>query len=149
MASTLSNATLSVTVTESLLLNGTNHGSTKKITIAGVNEVSKRILTCATTPGTQIYAGGSEAKYGTFVTADVKYIRITNLDDTNFVVLHLEGNSHYTQLKLAPGHVFFLTSISSSFDSASAVATPAEDITRIDAMADTAAVDVEIIVASS
>ena len=150
MASTLSNATLTVTVTESLLLNGSDHGSTKKITIAGVNEVSKRILTCATTPGTQIYSGGAAAAYGTFVTANVKYIRVTNLDDTNYVVLHLEGNSHYTQLQLAPGHVFFLTDVSASFDTANAVGSySAEDITRIDAMANSEAVDVEILVASS
>ena len=149
MASTISNATLNVTISESLILNGVNQGSTKKVAISGINEISKRILTCATTPGTQIYSGGDAAKHGTFVTANVKYIRISNLDNSNFVVLHLEGNGHYAQLKLAPGHVFFLTDVSASFDAASAVATPAEDITRIDAMADTAAVDVEILVASA
>ena len=149
MASTLSNATLTVTLSESLTLNGANHGSTKKIQIGGVNEVSKRIMTVAT-GGTQIYAGGSAASYGTFVTADVKYVRITNLDDTNYIVLHLEGNSHYAQIQIAPGHAFFLTDVSSVFDNASAVASySAEDITRIDAMANAAAVDVEIMVASA
>ena len=44
MASTLSNAALTVTVTENLTLNGSNHGSTKQMTISGINEVSKRIL---------------------------------------------------------------------------------------------------------
>ena len=109
MASTLSDSTLSVILTEKLTLNGRDHGSSQKITITGVNEVSKRILTCATTPGTQVYAGGAAAGLGTFVTDNVKYIRITNLDDTNFVVVHLEGNGHYTQLTLAAGNVFFLT----------------------------------------
>ena len=46
MASTISNATLTVTVTESLTLNGSNHGSTKRIDVTGVNEVSKRIISC-------------------------------------------------------------------------------------------------------
>ena len=150
MASSITNTTLGVTVTESLTLNGVNHGSTKRMNITGINEVSKRILTVALTPGTQIYAGGSAASYGTFVTADVKYIRITNLDNANFVILHLEGNSHYAQIRLAPGHVFFLTDVSSAFDNVSAVADfSAEDITRIDAMADTAALDLEILVASA
>tara|TARA_Y100000593_G_C4169212_1_gene266066 strand:+ start:127 stop:576 length:450 start_codon:yes stop_codon:yes gene_type:complete len=149
MASSISNATLSVTVTESLTLNGANHGSTKRMNITGINEISKRILTIATT-GTQVYAGSTEASYGTFVTNDVKYVRITNLDNENFVVLHLEGNSHYAQLSLAPGHVFFLTDVSSTLDSESAIASySAEDITRIDAMADTAVCDIEILVASS
>lgn len=150
MASTVSSSTLTVTITENITLNGVEHGSKKRIKIGGVNEISKRILTVATTPGTQIYSGGAAASFGTFVTNNVKYVRITNLDDTNFIILHLEGNSHYAQLRIAPGHIFFLTDTSASFDNANAVSSySAEDITRIDAMADTAAVDVEIIVASA
>ena len=96
MASTLSNATLTVTLSESLTLNGADHGSTKKIQIGGVNEVSKRIMTVAT-GGTQVYAGASAAAYGTFVTADVKYVRITNLDDTNYNFLIKQIESFYSE----------------------------------------------------
>ena len=63
MATTISNATLSVTITEKLTLNGTDHGSTKKISIADINEVSKRILTVPTT-GIQVYAGSTAAGQG-------------------------------------------------------------------------------------
>tara|TARA_Y100000593_G_scaffold94629_1_gene194750 strand:- start:2830 stop:3288 length:459 start_codon:yes stop_codon:yes gene_type:complete len=152
MASTISNAALTVTITEILNMNGSNHGSTKQMTISGVNEVSKRIMTCAIDPGTQIYAGSTEASYGTFVTANVKYLRITNLDDTNFVVLHFsDGTENYAQFTLAAGHVFILTDVSSAFDTgeSSVGSFTAADITRIDAMADTAAADIEIMVASA
>lgn len=149
MTTTVSNSTLSVTITEALNINGADVGSKKKIRISGINEVSKRIMTVAT-GGTQIYAGSSSASHGTFVTSDVKYVRITNLDDTNYIVLHLEGNSHYAQIKIPAGHVFLLTEVAASLDSADAVASySANDITRIDAMANTAAVDVEIMVASA
>jgi len=149
MASTLSNATLNVTLTESIVLNGAEHGSKKKMSISGVNEISKRIMTVPTT-GVQVYAGSSAAAYGTFVTANVKYLRITNLDTENYVVLHLEGNGHYAQLTLAAGHIFMLTDVSSTFDNNSAIASfSAEDITRIDVMANTADVDIEILVASA
>ena len=149
MASTLSNATLNVTLTESIVLNGAEHGSKKKMSISGVNEISKRIMTC-TTSGTQIYAGGSVVSYGTFATSDVKYVRITNLDTENYVVLHFEGNSHYAQIRLDAGHVFMITRTSSAFDNNAAVASfSAEDITRIDVMANTAAVDIEMLVASA
>ena len=149
MATTISNATLSVTVTEKLTLNGKDHGSTKKISIADINEVSKRILTVPTT-GIQVYAGSTAAGLGTYVTNDVRYIRITNLDNENFVVLHLEGSAHYAQLTVAPGHVFFLTDVSSVFDSEALVTDfTAVDIDRIDVMADTAACDIEILVASA
>ena len=153
MASTLSNSTLTVTVTEKLTLNGRDHGSNQKITITGVNEVSKRILTCAVTPGTQIYAGGDAASYGTFVTDNVKYIRIANLDDANSVVLHLsDGSAHHSQHLVAPGQLFFLTDLSASFDAAAAVGDfTGVNIVRIDAMSSHAseAVDIEVLVASA
>ena len=151
MASTLSNATLSVTISESLTLNGADHGSTKKIQITGINEVSKRILTCATDPGTQIYRGASAAAFGTFVTANVKYLRITNLDDTYPVVLYFSnGIDHSIQHVLAAGQVFMITDTSASFDTAStAAAFTGVDITRIDAMCVGGTVDVELLVASS
>lgn len=149
MASTISNSSLTVTVTEKLTLNGTDHGSTKKITIADINEVSKRILSVST-DGLQVYAGSTVAGLGTFITSDVRYIRITNLDNENYVILHLEGNGHTAQLTLAPGHLFFLTDVSATFDGAAAIGDfSAEDITRIDIKANTAACDVEILVASA
>ena len=151
MASTVKSSNMILTVTEKITLNGTEHGSTNKVTISGINEISKRILTVATDPGTQIYAGASSASNGTFVTANVKYIRVTNLDNENSIILHLSnGSDHNTQFSLAAGQVFFLTDLSASFDNATTVAGfTAVDITRIDAMANTAAVDIEIIVASS
>ena len=39
MTSTVSAATMTVTLTESISLNGTNHGSTNTLSIASVNEV--------------------------------------------------------------------------------------------------------------
>tara|TARA_A200000159_G_C7304221_1_gene331607 strand:+ start:981 stop:1436 length:456 start_codon:yes stop_codon:yes gene_type:complete len=151
MASTLSNSTLTVTVTESLTLNGSNHGSTKKMTIAGVNEVSKRIITTLT-DGTQIYKGhATVASFGQFIYGNVKYIRITNLDDTNPVTIHIEdtNNTTYAQFLIPAGHVFFLTDAAGSYGDASSPTTPTGNIERIDAVASSAAVDVEILVASA
>ena len=150
MASTISDSTLSVILTEKLTLNGRDHGSSKSISITGINEVSKRIMTVATT-GTQVYAGSSAVSHGTFVTENVKYIRITNLDDTNSVSIHVEdtSNTKYAQFLIPAGHVFFLTDVASSFGCAAAAEIPTGDIERIDAMADSEAVDIEIMVASS
>ena len=153
MASTIANSTLTVTVTESLTLNGSNHGSTKKMTIAGVNEVSKRIVTVlASTDSTQIYKGhASIASIGQFIYGNVKYIRITNLDDTNAVSIHIEDttNTLYSQFLIPAGHVFFLTDAGSSYGGAASIAVPTGNIERIDAMGDGGAVDIEILVASA
>ena len=152
MASTISNSKLTVTVTESLTLTGSNHGSSKKMTIEGVNEVSKRIITVlASTDSTQIYAGAAAASIGTFITANVKYIRITNLDDTNAVSIHIEdtNNTQYTQFLIPAGHVFFLTDAAGSYGGASSIGIPTGNIEKISAMGSGGAVDVEILVASA
>ena len=44
MASTISAATLTVTVTESITLNGSNMGATNTLSVASVNEVNQRIV---------------------------------------------------------------------------------------------------------
>lgn len=152
MASTISNATLSVTVTETLNMNGSNHGSTKQMTISGINEVSKRIVTAlASTDSTQIYAGASAASIGTFITANVKYIRITNLDDTYPAILSFSnGADHHAQFSLAAGQIFIVTDTSASFDNNAAIHLfSGEDITQITAMGVGGTVDIEILVASS
>ena len=46
MASTVTAATLSVSITESIILNGRQQGGTITKTFASINEISKRILTC-------------------------------------------------------------------------------------------------------
>ena len=151
MASTISDASLTVVVTEKLTLNGREHGSSQKMTITGVNEVSKRILTTLTT-GTQIYKGhATVASFGQFIYGNVKYIRITNLDDTNSVSIHIEDTSNtvYTQFLIPAGHVFYLTDAAGSYGGASSAEVPTGNIERIDALASTAAVDIEILVASA
>ena len=48
MATTISNATLTVTLTESVSLNGIEQGATNTLTIANIDEVSKRIVSVPT-----------------------------------------------------------------------------------------------------
>tara|TARA_R110001583_G_scaffold85331_1_gene223603 strand:- start:77 stop:541 length:465 start_codon:yes stop_codon:yes gene_type:complete len=85
-------ATLNVTITEELTLNGADRGSTNTLSVASVTQVYHRIATCP---------AGSDTTVATFQTAtstsdnaidleDVKYIRFTNLDATNPVNLSLQ-----------------------------------------------------------
>ena len=72
---------------------------------------------------------------GTYMVENVRYIRITNLDDTNSVSVHIEdtSNTKYAQFLIPAGHVFLLTDVASSFGSATAAEIPTGDIERIDA----------------
>jgi hypothetical protein len=74
-------ATLNVTITEELTLNGADRGSTNIIAVASVTQVYHRIVTCP---------AGVDTTIATFQTAtstsdnamdidDAKYLRVTNL----------------------------------------------------------------------
>ena len=86
MATTISNATLTVKVTESISLNGSEHGATNTMTIADIDEVSKRIVSVPQSEVVLLSFSTAVAN-DTFVEGDVRYIRITNKDDTNHIYL--------------------------------------------------------------
>ena len=78
-------ATLNVTITEELTLNGADRGSTNTLSVASVTQVYHRIVTCP---------AGSDSTIATFQTLtstsdnavdleDAKYVRVTNLDASN------------------------------------------------------------------
>ena len=93
MATTIQNATLTVVVTETLSLGGTQYGGTKTLEISSINEVFKRIVKCAASQTTTIatFNGNAFASDNAIDLEDAKYIRVTNLDDTNPVELAIVG----------------------------------------------------------
>ena len=86
MTSTLTAATLTVTLTEAISLNGYDQGSKNTLTIDSVTEVSKRIVTVTTSEATVATFSGAVAA-GNYIAANVRYIRFSNKDDTNFITL--------------------------------------------------------------
>ena len=110
-------ANLTVTIKESITLPNQNlETATNKKTISGVNQTLRRVDTIATTfvgTGIEILKfvdSESEQTAGSFVKGDVKYIRITNLDSTNFVDLYLIAtNIEETRFKLDAGKTFMLS----------------------------------------
>ena len=147
MATTISAATLTVTLTEAITLNGYDQGSQNIATVGSVVEVSKRIVTCPTTEIT-VVSFGAAASAGTFVDADARYVRITNLDDTNFVSLNIEGegSTDFTIRLDASASVMFMGSLVNFADISGYTL---ENLTAIKADADTADCDLEIFVAST
>ena len=108
MASTISAATLTVTVSESITLNGQNRGSTNSRTIASINEVMTRVITVPTSEISVINTGAENAS-GTWKKDDIRYIRITNKDDTNFLLVNIIGSdSDEALIKVDAGCSFIL-----------------------------------------
>ena len=146
-------ADLKVTITEALKLQGNNQGATHTKTISGINEASRRVVNVITgTAGAEIIKTAATDGAGTYKTNNIRYIRITNLDSSNYVLLSLEASSHWAQVKVEAGKSFILgtangfdnVDTSTNYGSYSAV-----DITRIKAQANTAAVDLEVFIATA
>ena len=94
-------ADLTVTVTESVTLNGALRGNTNSVTTTGINSVFERILTCPQSATTTIavFSDNVYDSAGAIDTQGVKYIRVTNLSDTYDIELGVSGiASNYTIL---------------------------------------------------
>lgn len=154
MATTVTPATLTVTITEAVTLNGVDQGGSYAQTIASVTEVDRRIVEVPTSEIIILTFQATNPGSGTFDEADVRYVRITNLDDTNFIQLIFRSeNSNECAHKLDAGHSFILGADNSAGvvdvhdASASALTVSFDDLVDITALADTAACDLEYFVA--
>ena len=85
-------ATLTTTIREELTLNGIERGSTNTLSITGVNEVMQRMVSCPANQDTTIalFKAAVNTAEGALDLDNVKYIRVTNLDSSNEVVLSLQ-----------------------------------------------------------
>ena len=155
MASTVSAANLKVKITEEIILNGGDQGGTTELTISSINEISKRITTITTTEAT-ILTFSAAVGQGTYIAADVRYLRFTNLDDTNHIMLTFkdEDNTEF-RVKLDAGQSFIYNADNSGglVDTMKAAATALgsglADLYDVTADADTDSCDLEIFIASA
>jgi len=157
MASTITSATLKVTLTERIVLNGKDQGSTNTLSISGINEVSKRITTVTTSKHEILSFSGTMGK-GNYILADMRYIRFTNLDDTNhlFLIFKNEDNDEFI-VKLDKGQSFIYNSDLAGGDNDTMEALTAGTasvsnvgyLLNVSAQADTASCDLEVFIASA
>jgi len=88
--------TLTVSLEESITIDSRDYGSKQTMTFTGINDVYKRILT-AIAIEQDLMEFGAIAKAGTMDVDDVRYMRISNLDDTNYCKLtfHNTGGDEF------------------------------------------------------
>ena len=159
---------MTVTISESINLNGANQGGTTSLSIPSIGEVYKRIVTVPVS-GDGIISliettgdSGTTVDAGKFIVENMKYLRITNLNDTagEGIILQIarDDNSNSTDdecawFLLEEGKSFILNTFDSAFNANNEDDdTPALDaITDIRALNESAsvAVDLEIFIAST
>ena len=95
MSTIITPATLTVTLKESISLNGSQQGGTNSFTIGSIKDVYKRILTIdADDDATVLVVKSTTAISDGALDKDrIKYIRITNLDSSATVTVSLQLDS--------------------------------------------------------
>lgn len=147
MATSLTPATLTITHTESILLGGSDRGSTHTQTVASVAEYTNRIVNIGTAD-TAIVGFGSANGQGSYVRTDVKYMRFSNLDDTNYITIGVSKTGADTAyFKLEAGQTFIVNNDELEVDASGGVSSAFVEADTIGAKANGAAVDIEFAIA--
>ena len=152
-------ATLTTTVSDSITLNGTTYGNTITKTHASVKVVRQQTVTVPTSMVT-LYESADAASGSTFDEDLIVYARITNTDTTNFIGLHIITDTGQEAIyKLNAGCSFVLNAHADALETetSSGADLTAEnfgsltdaDIIKVSADANTAAVDVEVLIAAT
>ena len=150
MATTVTNANLTVTVTDSVTLNGQSYGNTNTLTVSSIDEVYSRVVEVPISAFTSVLELGAASGQGILKATDVKYIRITNLDDTNYVNLNVFGTDSMV-IKLEAGKSFILGGVSFDAIASADIATGSVSHNAafvISAEAQVAACDLEVFAAT-
>lgn len=141
-------ATLTVTIKEEITLNGSERGSTNVIDITGITQLDQRIVKVGTVEQSLLLFDTAEAA-GQFADGSADYVRITNLDTTNFVTLRMTSgdDEYFVKIDAGDSFVLFETVMDTDDDAGAAVAALA-NIDSIKAVANSAACNVELFVAA-
>ena len=158
-------ATLTVTHTEDITLNGQQFGGTNIFTVAGINNIYKRIVTCPANVDTTILRTGVtvDVTDSSMDVQNVKYIRITNLDSSNPVNVNLQidvtesgsgasAANETNTILLAAGESFVMGTPHDSiaaYDADASVQTTLHDLESILIDPSANAVQMEVIAAST
>lgn len=156
MASTVKNSKLTVILKESVELNNQTFGNRTSVEIGGINEVSQRVVSVPVSDTTTLMNLSGSVGAGTYALDTIKYARITNLDNKNYVRLSflsssaspaVDHNRYDVKLDAGQSYIFTNSKISGSSEGDSFGSYV--DFTSLKAKANTAVVDLELFVAIS
>ena len=158
MARSFSTATLTVKIQEGIILGGQDMGSMNSFSVTGIKNVVKRLMTATTDLMTIMTFHASAEGAGQYIEGNVRYIRITNLDDTNHICLiFVNEHSDEFAVKVDKGQSFIFNADMSGgvvdvFDAngaGSATTGSIADLTTIKVQSDTASCDIETYIATA
>jgi len=104
-------ADLTTTISESVIINGSTRGSSNSLTTANIVETFERVVSCTHSQDTIIAVFDTHpySAPGAIDRDNAKYIRVTNLDDTNEIELAVVGvaTSYIVRLRAGASHILY------------------------------------------
>ena len=151
MASTVTAATLTVSISESITLNGVTYDKSETNQITGIANYHSRVYQLKANTTHTLVEFASDPTSGEFDSDDFKYMRITNLDDTNAINITLAEESNVgCAFQIDAGESFILQAlVTDSNTSGSAITSLGHSITDLFVRTGAAETDVEIVVATA
>jgi hypothetical protein len=141
-------STLTTTIKESVTVNGKNYGNEVTNTHSSITTVRHHVIDVDSGGSSELFDfAATRAGLGTVEDAKAKYIRLTNLDSSNFVTVNLYldiATDEYAAYKLPAGGSLILTKDTVKTGSRT------ETLTQLDAihvLADTADCQLEVFIA--
>ena len=149
MSTTILPQPLTVTISTAINLNNQPVNSENQLIIPSISAIDKRIVNVPTSSQVTLLTFGSSVGAGQLITGNVKYVQITNKDNTNYVRLRVTRTNQDTfDVKVDAGGYYIMMNTSEAANSNGAAFSSFVNAYNISAQADTAAVDVEIFAAS-
>jgi hypothetical protein len=151
MATTVTPTTLTTTITESITLNGVTYDKTTTNSIASVATYNSRVYQLKASTTHTLIEFTSDPTSGKFDTEDFKYMRITNLDDTNAInITFAEESTVGCGFQLDAGESFVISALQvDSNTSGSALTTLGHSITDVFIVTGASETDVEVVIATA
>ena len=141
-------AVLKVTISEELVINGNDLGTQNVFTDSSITFADRRVLPLDATSNRGVGKFDSKSGAGTFTDGTVEYLRITNLDDTNGIVLDIRGSGEQYFVEVEPLCSFILSNnIMDANDATAAQTFSTANIDSISAKAKAGTPDIEYFIA--
>tara|TARA_R100001530_G_scaffold28913_2_gene22848 strand:+ start:173 stop:616 length:444 start_codon:yes stop_codon:yes gene_type:complete len=147
MATTVTAVELTSTITESISLNGQTYGNTVTKSSEVVGNVIQRVLALPTSQANILLFGAND-EAGQVVGDSIVYLRITNLDDTNYVQLNFQTAAENYSVKLNALESYVI--MNNQMDAVNTVTMGTlEDMTKCSGKSNGDLCDIEILCVSS
>ena len=137
-------AVLTVTIKEEVTLNGSLK-TFENVHTETVDDIFHRIYGVLHTAESELLNFSTADAGGVFSDGDLDYLRITNLDSTNFITVRVLGSSKEYFVKIEAGDSLILNNSIMDANATGSQSFSSGNIDSIKAQADSATVNVEIL----